>query len=330
MLVCASHFHVPSMSSGQKRPSTSNLQNDIKRIMSAAQEREFQFVCDHLKANPQMASMAAELIRDGSLERILSGEALQQQKDITTRLLPAALRKWRHLKSPVALRILRALLGREKHEEFMLAVQEDTSPNSSLEVNLVKWALGVENDDALPCRYSNWRVEETFIKMCEVRYEQMGRRLDDGWAPSKPKVYGYYQLADDSPQFTCAGLGDKCKGKVFELPLSKKVLSQGSFEVENNFSPHAVLVTRNGVRVKLLDCVTDEVEITDMALPSPEWKLDTVRLPLAADVASPTGTSSIATASVTGGNDASTVSAPASGGVVPAGNGHVRAAPVQD
>ena len=45
------------------------------------------------------------------------------------------------------------------------------------------------------------------------------------------------------------------------------------------------------MRVKFLDCVTDEVEITDMALPSPEWKLDTVRFPLAADVASPTGTS---------------------------------------
>ena len=57
---------------------TAGFASDVKRLVTAAQERELQFVTNHLKTNPQMTAMAAELIRDGSLEKILSGETLEK------------------------------------------------------------------------------------------------------------------------------------------------------------------------------------------------------------------------------------------------------------
>ena len=128
----------------------------------------FGFVTTHLKTNPQMTAMAAELIRDGSLE-ILSGETLDKAV-AGARMLPATMRRWRSLNSPLALRILRGILGKEKHQELLEALQQEDMRNG-LEVNLVKWALGVDNDEPLPTQHSNWRAEETFINMCKARHE---------------------------------------------------------------------------------------------------------------------------------------------------------------
>jgi len=308
-----------------KRPTSNAFQNDVKRLTSAAQQREFQFVTDHFKTNPKMVSMAAELIRDGSLEKLLAGETLEQRD--SARMLPVGLRRWRNLKTPLALRILRGLMGKTKHDGLMEALQEEPSWSGTLEVNLVKWGLAVDNDDALPTKVSGWRLEETFISMCRERHEQHGLRLDT-WDPLKPSHFGYYTLEDDKPSFKCNHMGDKVDDVLFDLPLSKKVFDAGSLELQNNFSPNAILVTKSGVQVRLLDCVTEDIPITDLKLPEADWTLDPVRFPLAADAFSPCCTPVKDDAASSSGNSARSV--PATIFVPPPGSGKASATPVPD
>ena len=54
---------------------TAGFASDVKRLVTTAQERELQFVTNHLKTNPQMTAMAAELLE--ALQEVL--EALQQE-----------------------------------------------------------------------------------------------------------------------------------------------------------------------------------------------------------------------------------------------------------
>ena len=198
------------------------------------------------------------------------------------------------------------------------ALQQEDMENG-LEVNLVKWALGVDNDDPLPTQHSNWRVEETFINMCKARHEQLGSRLlSDGWGPNNPQDYGHYKLVAGSASFTCTHIISD-KTKVIELPLSKKVIDQGELAVQNNFSPLAILVTKNGTQVNLLSCVKDEVDDSDIKVEEPEWQLDTVRFPLA------TGTPS-KYAPPTKSDDGSSMATSTS--PVPVGNGRAMAKPV--
>ena len=112
---------------------------------------------NRLKTNPQMTAMAAELIRDGLLEKILSGKTLEKAA-AGAMMLPSTMRKWRSLKIQLALRILRGILGKDKHQEVLEALQQEDMENG-LAVNLVKWALGVET--MTPCPRSTasgvWR-----------------------------------------------------------------------------------------------------------------------------------------------------------------------------
>lgn len=259
------------------------LQNDVRRLMTSVHEHEVQFVMDHLKTNLQMAVMAAELIRDEALEKILAGEAVEQK--VAARLLPSFLfRRWRALKSPFAFRILLVILGQGKYEALLEALRQHQDQAVGLEVSLFKWALGVANDDQLPMKFNNWLVEVIFIGVCKERHEQLGKRLlSDDWDLTKPHIYGHYRLLQGSASLKCPHIVDQYKDKVFELPLSRKIVAQRQFELQSNLSPHAVLIS-NGVQAKLLDCVMEDDDIKHkhgMIAPQ-EWDLDTVRFPSSA------------------------------------------------
>ena len=121
---------------------------DVRRIMLSVHAREAQYVTERLRHSPMMAQMAAELLRDGSLEKMVRGET-DLEVQVARRMLPARFRKWHHLPSPVALRVLQGIIGPENYEKVLTGLQQDE--NSEVEVALVKWALAVENDDRRVC-----------------------------------------------------------------------------------------------------------------------------------------------------------------------------------
>ena len=70
--------------------------------------------------------------------------------------------------------------------------------------------------------------------------------------------------------------------------MSQKVAKEGRWEVRDNFSPGAVLVTKSGVQVNLLSCVVDEVGDAHGMISNPEWQLDPAKFPDGSAVGSPT------------------------------------------
>ena len=127
----------------------SALEVQARRLMANAQNRDLEYITNILTANVKMASLVAELLRDGSLARVLDGKPLTAVLLREDRTLPVAATKWRHIKGIVAKRLLQALISDpEKYQNFaeFLAHLSSEAVGEQMS-NLIKFALNVTPPD---------------------------------------------------------------------------------------------------------------------------------------------------------------------------------------
>ena len=105
----------------------SALQAQARRVIVNAATRDTDYVSEQLANNPSMASLIAELLRDGTLQRVLTGTPLTSAM-LKDKQLPATLTRWKQAKGTLAKRILQCLANRDLFEHIAqnLADDDDT------------------------------------------------------------------------------------------------------------------------------------------------------------------------------------------------------------
>ena len=97
------------------------LASSAKRALESATERDLELVKDHLGANPALCRMVAEMIRQGTFARILSGDTVAQPAE---KSLPASWtrRKWKSFNVKWGELVLKSLIGHARYSTFIEAL----------------------------------------------------------------------------------------------------------------------------------------------------------------------------------------------------------------
>ena len=143
------------------------LEVQARKIMANVASRDLVYVMEQLTDDGSMASLIAELLRDGTLQRVLRGTPLTEAC-LKGRQLPTTSTKWRHIKGPLAKKVLQALLGNgPNYAKVAKCIAENAQDSTTDEMaDLVKFALNVQPGDNLPNQYKDWRNEEMFCSTC--------------------------------------------------------------------------------------------------------------------------------------------------------------------
>ena len=172
------------------------LEVQARKIMANVASRDLVYVMEQLTDDGSMASLIAELLRDGTLQRVLRGTPLTEAC-LKGRQLPTTSTKWRHIKGPLAKKVLQALLGNgPNYAKVAKCIAENAQDSTTDEMaDLVKFAQNVQPGDNLPNQYKDWRNEEMFFNWCRARAEQLGNRLDNIGMDGNLS-YGFYSICE--------------------------------------------------------------------------------------------------------------------------------------
>lgn len=246
----------------------SALEAQARRLMANAQNRDLEYINNILTANVKMASLVAELLRDGSLARVLDGKPLTAELLRQDRTLPVTATKWRHIKGPVAKRLLQALISdADKYQNFAESLAHlSTEAAGEQMANLIKFALNVTPNDNLPSGYKNWRSEGVFSRLCKARAEQLGNRLE---AVADPLDYGVYKVSENGT-FVCAFANTPTK----EYDMGVSASAMEGFTVCDNHSVHGFVKTKRGLVINMLAVMDELTPQHGLALPTGTWTLE--------------------------------------------------------
>lgn len=245
----------------------SPLEVQARRLMANAQNRDLDYITNSLTTNPKMASLVAELLRDGTLVRVLDGKPLSAALLREDRTLPLNVTKWRHVKGPFAKRLLQALLAdSDKYQTFAEALAHASSKTAGDQIcNLVKFALNVAPNDNLPVGYKDWRSENTFFRLCKARAEQLGNRLNSVFDPLD---FGLYQVSANG-KFMCSFA--TVPTQEYDIGISAAAME--GFTVCDNHSVHGYVKTKRGLVVNLLEVMRELNPQHGLAMPTGTWQL---------------------------------------------------------
>ena len=246
------------------------LEVQARKIMANVASRDLVYVMEQLTDDGSMASLIAELLRDGTLQRVLRGTPLTEAC-LKGRQPPMTSTKWRHIKAPLAKKVLQALLGNgPNYAKVAKCIAENAQDSTTDEMaDLVKFALNVQPGDNLPNQYKDWRNEEMCFNLCRARAEQLGNRLDnigmDGYLS-----YGFFSICEDDVTRFRYNLA-KDPTKSYSLGVTTDMMKD--YTLHNNFCIHGYLRTKRGLQIHILEVLKEHCDMDEMPMPTGDWKL---------------------------------------------------------
>ena len=218
--------------------------------------REAEFIISCIRENTKMCHVLAELIKNGTVNKMLHGETFAEA--VKERLLPSTWtrQKWKSFGGKYAQTALRHLLGDTRYTNFTTAMgnlaADDIEGLATLEADLVRFALNVRAIDAFPTEGPAWRKEVVFLETIGIRYREQGQRLA-AWNELEPMAWGVFSISVSTTTFTCIWF----PGHIFPLKVEKDLLEEG-FHIEGNYHVEdAILVlTESKMRIPLAKMMT--------------------------------------------------------------------------
>ena len=223
-----------------------------KRALETAIDRDAEFIAESCKGDSKMTQVIAELIRNGTVAKILSGD-LSAADACKEKLAPPswAKGKWKSFGGKWAPLVLKYLLGDTRYTSFTTAMgnlaADDIQTPATFEADLVRFALNVRAADTFPTEGSGWRNQSVFLETCGIRYQEQGQRLAS-WNELEPMAWGVFSISVSTTTFTCIWF----PGHIFPLKVEKDLLEYG-FHIEGNYHVEdAILVlTESSMRIPL-------------------------------------------------------------------------------
>ena len=235
--------------------------------------REAEFIITCIRENSKMCHVLAELIKNGTVAKMLSGETFAEA--VKERLLPTswAKGKWKSFGGKYAQTALRHLLGDTRYTNFTTAMGNLAADNieapATLEADLVRFALNVRAIDAFPTEGPAWRKEVVFLETIGIRYQEQGQRLA-AWNELEPMAWGVFSISVSTTTFTCIWFPEH----IFPLPVQKDLL-EGGFHIEGNYHVEdAILVlTESKMRIPLAKMMTKHEPSLRWPITPEHWTL---------------------------------------------------------
>lgn len=250
------------------------LQACVQESMDAASKNDLATVMTMLEEDPSLCKVVAQLLRDGSIQKALQHglQPLNGVQPVNCRpLVPSTCKKWKHIKGRVAMSVLQELLGKQTFSNFTQACLPWFAEGHDVDAMvfaLMMCALNVGSADDLPIAFADWRMQHTFLPLCQARYTQIGKRLT-GLSlenfESCERFSQFYTLTEDLAHFQCRF----CKVPEARFSL-EATLAEGCYTLNNIFEATAS-VQKRGLTIKFLELLGDEAAHIDM--PTGDWDL---------------------------------------------------------